>query len=1039
MTNRKSLIHAVMMLLIAVLLTGCISAKDAVGVLDKASYDDIYPTAKNLLDLSVANKNYKLSELGLSTEELEAIEHYKKNTIRMVDLPYEVTGDYLTEDGVDYSISNHAYDIKLVEKVFGVKVETVELSGSPDVLSALGGVGVDSADIISEFIYSASRVRYVDFAETGSVDRVKYYYSDSSDGEAAFIDLLALDESERVIGLPSSYQEISPEFITSYGLQIRYYSTTAEAAAAIASGEIKGYISGELSIELYSQYSMGNISRYNIQKMYSVAYRKGNDLVANLGTAIHKLLDYDDRSEYNKYKSLLNIVNGTYLTDAEEAAIAYYEDSPLKVEMPVGSFPDSYIDSNGNWAGAMVDSFEYKAKMLGLNYEIVTPIDSTFGEIMDRLGGGDEPATSDAGVGIYYTEPRTEYLDYSQTLLELNFVLVSKSENPTLMTLDEVSKQDIGIVTDFGYIDIVLDVAFSKDKEYTEYPTEAELIKGFEKGEIEYFIMAERNLSIFKSRYMLYDADVKYKFSYETNISFVFAKSTYSSDLVTAFNKMEQIENISKYSEYYDISKSIQEIVDLENQLATRNVIFGAIALLLVLSVTATIVIYRQREETKKDARTDKLTGVGNRRAFFEDFSKTNLAKYKILFIDLTKFKDANDTYGHDFGDLVLQVVAERLNDIDSKAWCYRLGGDEFVVTLPANSHLNIAKALKKVARPMQKATIDESKVDLKTVESDHDNVYDYRITFACGVIDISKFSEFDDLDDVLKYADLAMYKAKMRNRSGISITEVNRGFLNEFNETNQLEKEITNYNPSDIFCTVHQPVMDVSVNKVMGYETLVRYKKDCKMPPTKFLPIAISKGRVKELDLFVLEESIKLLDELISTNVVGSDFNIATNFATVTIAEIKLKEIDAIYSKYNVAKENIYIEISENDILSDRTLKKIKLLKKNGYNVSIDNFMAGNASLAFLSKLEVGAITIDKELLEAIHDERNDHEREEVIYSSIVDLSKKLGYMIIAEGVETKAELDYIKSLDVDLVQGFYFSKPLNREKLIKYLSKKK
>ncbi len=1014
-------------------LNGCFENNVHNGYFDKATYNDVIPTVDNIFDMAIADKEYTINDLNLTKDEKSAIEYYKNNTVNFIDLSVARAEDYITEDNQVQSVSNYTYDMKLIESFFGIKIESKIIDNTSDVLSALN---TGSADIITEFIYTDNRAEYVNFVEEASINRPKYYYSANTENRNAFIDLLNLDETDRSVGVASDFQELSQSFIDSYGLQMKTYSTSEEAIVALENGEIEGYIASTINPEYYGEYRATDISRYDVNRTYSVAYKNGDEKIENLASAIHKLLYIDSRQKYNELKMKLLISNGVYLTQSEKDAINYYNNNPLKVEMPTSLFPESYVDNNGNWAGVAVDSFEYRSKLLGLNYEIVSDPGTTIDTIMNNIGSTGNDSVADVAVGIWYTEERAKYIDFTEPLMDVNFVLVGSKDAPLVETLDEISNLEIGITKNYGYVDIILDVTFSPDKEYIEFDEEMDLINAFKNGEVEYFIIAERHLNVYKSQFQLYDADIKYSFEEKSYVTYGFAKNTHSKALVSAFNKVAINDTITKYSKNYDVTPNMEEIIALENKLAVRNVVFIAIAGLFMLLVGIIILFDKKRQESKKDARTDQLTNIGNRRAFFEDFSNTDLSKYKILFIDLTNFKTANDTYGHDFGDKILHITAERLTGISENSKPYRLGGDEFVIAIPTDDIVIIEEAVKKLSAPIYVKNDKFSR--LSAINGKNIKSYGYTLKFACGMIDLSKFNNFDSLDDVLKYVDLAMYKAKESSSTNSSYFEVNDKFMKAFHTFEEIEHLVLIGDIKDLFSAVYQPLLDIKTNRIIGYEALVRYKKDLRLPPPQFLSIVKRSGKLKELDLFVLEESAKLLDELIETGLLPKNAKASSNLGGITITEIDVKEIDDIISRYSITKDNIYLEISEESILSVDTLLNIYKLKNSGYQLAIDDFTAGNSSLSFLSELDVDIVKLDQQLLKANIDDFVDNDRHIVIYQSVTELSKKLGFKIISEGVETAKQLEILSKFDVDVAQGYFIAKPLAKDDLIDLIKKK-
>ncbi len=1014
-------------------LAGCISSTANSHYVNKGYYDDVIPTIENILDLAVLDKDYTIGDLDLTIAEKEAISYYQENPITFIDIVGNNDKEFINHNNRVYSISNYAYDIKLIKKYFGLDIRNKIVNTTSDALSA---INTGDADIVTELIPTEKRSEYIEFLDKPSVNRPLYYYTKDTNNENKFVELLELEEKDRKVGVISGSFKFASDFIENYGLQATYFNSINEAEVAIENGEIEGCISSVISTDYYGKYGVKNISRYIDGKTYYVAYNGDKPYIDSLSTAIQKLLDKDSRHEYDALKMKFLISNGSYLNESEKAAIDHYVNEPFKVEIAVDSFPDAYLDENGLWAGIAVDSFEYRAEIIGLNYEIVTSPDDSFLTVMQNLGVYGDIPVSDAIIGLWYTTERTKFLDFTGSLIDVNFVLVGRENTDKISDLDDIADLEIGITKNYGYKDLVLDVSFSTEKEYIEFEEERDLIMAFKNGDIDYFIIGDSNLEIYMSQYKLYDAVTRYRFENSSFVTNGFVKNDYSEGLVSAFNKISEFDPITKYTEHYDTTTNLSEIIELENKIATRNTVFLGLGIIFLILIGVIILFYKKRKESINEARTDKLTNVGNRRAFFEDYDNMTLSSYKILFIDLSNFKIANDTYGHDFGDTILRVTANRLSSMSEKSKTYRLGGDEFVVTIPVTDKFDIDEAIKRVSTPIYNDGVNH--LDNMESSDKEKHSYGYVLNFACGVMDLSKFPEFDDLDLILKYVDLAMYESKKKCKINSSYFEVDEKFMESFDNLEMIEKTISSEKVENIFCAMFQPLLDVKTSKIIGYESFARYKSNLRLSPKQFLSSVKRNGKLKELDLFIIEEGAKLLSELIRTNVLPKNAKIASNVATLTIAEIKVEEIDKIVNKYKLVKENIYLEISEDAVSSVDSLLNICKLKNAGYKLSIDDFTASNNSFTFLSELDVDFVKLDKKLLGAIVDDFADKERHTIIYQSLTDLSKKLGFKVISEGVETEEQLEMLKKLKVEIAQGDYICKPVPRKNIIALIKEK-
>ncbi len=483
------------------------------------------------------------------------------------------------------------------------------------------------------------------------------------------------------------------------------------------------------------------------------------------------------------------------------------------------------------------------------------------------------------------------------------------------------------------------------------------------------------------------------------------------------------------------MATSVEDIVAMENKLAIRNITYILFSMTSVFFIFVIVTIYKKRKISDTEARTDKLTDIGNRRAFFNDCKNVKFSKFKILYIDLSNFKAANDTYGHDFGDLILQRVANRLDNVSERSRAYRLGGDEFILVMPIDEEIDVKSAISGINIEVGIDDIEDR--DDLDLDIDGEEKIVYEVKFACGLMDLSKFPEFNNLDLILKYVDLAMYEAKSKKYVNSSFIEVSKEFMKTFEDISDIESEIIKGKISDIFFPVFQPLLDVRSNKIIGYEALVRYKKNPKLSPTQFLKVLLKNGKLKNLDLFIFEEALKFLEELISKGVLPKHATISSNIGAQTIAELKVSDLDRILKKYDLTKDNIYLEISEESILTIDTLLNVHKLKSRGYKLAIDDFSAGNSSLAFLSELEVDIVKLDQQLLRTNNNGVTTSKRHILIYQSLTELSKMLGFKIVSEGVETKRQLDILNKFGVEIAQGYYISKPVSREDFTDIINK--
>jgi len=421
----------------------------------------------------------------------------------------------------------------------------------------------------------------------------------------------------------------------------------------------------------------------------------------------------------------------------------------------------------------------------------------------------------------------------------------------------------------------------------------------------------------------------------------------------------------------------------------------------------------------------DPLTGLYNRVNFEEYLShalfvaKRNENMLAILFIDLDRFKVINDTLGHDIGDEVLITVAGRLKDaLRESDFISRWGGDEFVVILE-----NLTTA-------SEAAVVATNIID--TLKEPMDIKSHHLITTAS--IGISLYPENgEDANTLIKHADSAMYLAKDMGKNNFRYytTELSKEIQNKLDIDMALHNAIEK---NEIYM-VFQPQYDLKSKEIISVEALVRWenKELGFVPPDKFIPIAEDSGTIVSLGYFIFEESCKAYKAMREKNIPIKQ--IAINVSSIQFKEPHLLEtFVSIAKRHNIEPSEIEIEITERFIM-EHTIANINMMqnfRNYGFKISIDDFGTGYSSMSYLKQLPVDTIKIDKSFVDDITANASDT----AIIEAIIALSKTLGYSIVAEGIETIEQEDFLRDANCDIGQGYLFSKPLSRDELIKRFS---
>jgi diguanylate cyclase (GGDEF)-like protein/PAS domain S-box-containing protein len=430
------------------------------------------------------------------------------------------------------------------------------------------------------------------------------------------------------------------------------------------------------------------------------------------------------------------------------------------------------------------------------------------------------------------------------------------------------------------------------------------------------------------------------------------------------------------------------------------------------------------RKETEKKihrlAYYDPLTGLPNRGMFLDRLHQALAFAHReersvcLVFLDLDNFKDVNDTYGHDFGDKLLKQVAERLNDTMRESdTLARLGGDEFVVILTSiTSHESTANAAHRILGTFnQPFLIDDKKI------------------FCSVSIGIAVYPDDGmDTESLLKCADTAMYHAKEEGKSQYRFfsSEMNQKIMRRVLLENSLRQGLDR----DEFFVKYQPQWDLKTSRMMGVEVLLRWQSlDFGMlPPSEFIALTENSGLIFELGQWVLRTACLQSKQWEMAGY--HDFKVAVNISGKQLRQPDFLEmISSVLKETGVTPRCLELEFTESVIMEDaeKTIDTLRLLKKLGVQLSIDNFGTGYSSLNYLKHFPIDRIKIDRSFIADLDSGKSDA----ALVEAIISMGHSLHRKVLAEGVEHESQLEYLTELGCDEVQGFYLALPMNAEEL--------
>jgi diguanylate cyclase (GGDEF)-like protein len=436
---------------------------------------------------------------------------------------------------------------------------------------------------------------------------------------------------------------------------------------------------------------------------------------------------------------------------------------------------------------------------------------------------------------------------------------------------------------------------------------------------------------------------------------------------------------------------------------------------------------YQRRLEAQhaleRMATLDALTDLPNRYMLDEQLSlrvaeaRRFERRLALLFIDLDDFKTINDSFGHETGDILLKTAARRmlacLRGYDLLA---RFGGDEFVVLL---SNVEDISEIEYVA-----SRINDALTPRMIVEE--------RELFISASIGISLFP--DDAEtpgDLLRTADAAMYSAKEAGRN------CHRFYTASMNASlshrHEIETGLHAALEERALHLVYQPQVDLRTGAIRSCEALVRWQHDGHaIPPGEFIPIAEQSALMKRLQAFVIDEAARQRADWqrLGFNALRVDVNVSGG--KIVVGEVA-EQLELALQRHGLKHEHIGIELTEHTLIeaADHTVDALSRLRHQGLKVSLDDFGTGYSSLYYLKKLPVDILKIDRSFIADVPQGRMDS----AIVKAIVSMGSSMGRTTLAEGVETQAQLDYVRSVGCDLAQGFFLHRPMPAAEMTRLL----
>jgi len=456
--------------------------------------------------------------------------------------------------------------------------------------------------------------------------------------------------------------------------------------------------------------------------------------------------------------------------------------------------------------------------------------------------------------------------------------------------------------------------------------------------------------------------------------------------------------------------------VDATLKFGSTLVLFVCLCQFELLYVSRASKLVKLSQGLEALASTDALTGLANRFQVNEEINQAledaarNQTQLALLVLDMDGFKQINDVLGHGIGDEALVEIASRLtNVVPSETLVGRLGGDEFCVLMRDISSHDAAEDL---SRQLHEALCVEYELA--------------NVTFSLGAsIGVAFYPEDAQASqDLLAFADTAMYHAK-ENHQAFANYDVEQ--TTRVAEYRSMQDKLANALERDEFFLVYQPQLDIQSGCVVGAEALLRWQRDGKtISPNEFISHLEANHRITSVTDWVLRE---VCEQIAEWSAEGLRIKVAVNISAVDFHRPDfVKVVEAAVARSEIDASLLDLEVTEGVLIEDvdAVADKMTRLKETGLTISLDDFGTGFSSLAYIRNLPIDKLKVDREFVKEIP-ETDDG----ALVSSIVMLAKTLNFEVLAEGVESKAQLDYLKATECDQFQGYYASRPVSPAKL--------
>lgn len=711
------------------------------------------------------------------------------------------------------------------------------------------------------------------------------------------------------------------------------------------------------------------------------------------------------------------------------SALALSATEPVKVHVGVEQNPPlSYFDGSQHPTGLMVELLSYIALQDNIKVEYVS---CHWDECLDKLQRGE----IDLLATIAHSSERAKLYDFTTATVVNLWGQLYVGENSKISSYFDLEGKRIAVVNNETHATAFRSLIkqFGLHTSYVVVAGFQEVFEAVQSGKADagvvgrFFALAKEDEYKVKATQILFNP---------REVRYAATKGKHSQLLADIDRNLVALQS-DRQSYYYQCLErwlGVTQKGGLPVWLRPL-LLVGGMSLLLVAMVAIalriqvkkrTLYLEREIEERKKyesqlvrQATYDCLTNLPNRVLLGDRLEQAMVRAVRhgsvvpVMLIDLDNFKYVNDTLGHDVGDDLLRLVAQRLREtVRENDTVARLGGDEFVV-LPTD--LNNDDDIISIAEKLQEALVTPFNLGER----------EYFVTFSMGIAMFPQ--DGSTSEELMKYADAAMYHAKEQGKSNFQFftEEINRHAHDRLEQEARLRRALER----DEFVLFYQPLVDVKRGEINGVEALLRWQPlgEGIQPPDSFIPLLEETGMIVPVGRWVLQTACRQARQweeagmnaamTLSVNVSARQFHHESFYADV---------IDALQDS-GLPPERLRLELTESLLMvdADGAALKMRALAAKGITLSIDDFGTGYSSLSYLRNLPIHELKIDRSFISRVTENSSDA----VLVNTIIGMAASLNLRVVAEGVETVGQYNFLSDQRCHEIQGFYFSKPLPPE----------